>query len=1066
MRDSPYPPSIKTSAPALVGVIERARLIDALAKLPAPAKWLQSASGTGKSTLAASYARSQTKPLAWYRFDERDNDPAFFYEHFSEAVGAQLNLAGALPRFSADDHSRQQVFAQHYFGTLAAQIDGSAMIVADDVHRLTAHSMQASLAAMIDVAGARLEQLFVSEETTPTPFFDAIAARRLVLLNDADLHFNVDECKSMGAMLRIGGKQCEDIAALTGGHAGALVLACELLRSTGARSALGAQTAERIHLHLLSKLVERMPEMRHELLLQTAFVSQLTRGVAVALAGGEAAKQLDGLAETGLLRRVGSGADEVFEAHGLVRQGMQSLVRAQLGHTKAQGLAQKTATTLIEHGQREAAFAVFVQIGSYASALEVLQDLAENYAAQGQVDLLMASLEKLPAVDVEHDAWLCFWTGQAQLRIDEEQARVWFGRSFMAFEAKGDLQGMRLSAAANLTAFRLECGDVRDLGAWVDHHQRAGGDTPISTGDRFEATLILGVICAAFVRARYPSQIDSDALTDRLRFLLDSSSGWLSDDQRVQAAKLLIEHCCTFSRFEQGVNVVVATRSLIDDETGSALQRGRWLSVAASLYAGVDADKAAHYLNEARLLAEQFEASHLLFELGVVSANYLMKAQDLSGAATELVRLQQLATKAAPAHRAQYAKLMTRLLLLRGQVVEGLQWAEEAIRIAAAAGYYGAHLRAFEMELVYALAANERLADAADLISRMEFEPREARSAVESCVRFLLQGDIQLLRKGLRDAAQINFINLLDRARGPLTRVCSAALESEIEPDFVRQVIRLKQLRPPPLTGPQWPWLVRVRTLGGFRLDIQGKRYQPPHKAQDKPLELLKLLVTCQALGRASVDKNWIVERLWADSAPENARKSLDMAVSRLRRLLGEESAIVAYEGRLQLSTDSVWTDIQQLRNALSEAQRQRDAKAAGNNIVSSEATAVVTTVLQLYVGPYLINEEEPPWLLAGREAIVAGVRQVLLTADVVLEGSADDVLIPALEKALLNDPASEDLARSLMRAFLRRERHSEAIQVYRRLRQTLSLLLGIAPSPETDHIRDRAYTEQCTTSP
>jgi DNA-binding SARP family transcriptional activator len=47
------------------------------------------------------------------------------------------------------------------------------------------------------------------------------------------------------------------------------------------------------------------------------------------------------------------------------------------------------------------------------------------------------------------------------------------------------------------------------------------------------------------------------------------------------------------------------------------------------------------------------------------------------------------------------------------------------------------------------------------------------------------------------------------------------------------------------------------------------------------------------------------------------------------------------------------------------------------------------------------------------------------------------------------------------MRALLRRERHSEVVQVYRRLRQMLSLLLGIAPSRETDDIRDRAYASQ-----
>ena len=129
MRDSHHPVTIKTSAPSLDGVIERARLVNALAKLPAAAKWLQAPSGTGKSTLAASYARSRKKPLVWYRLDERDNDPAFFYAEFAQAVHTQLRLKKQLPKFSSDDHDRQQEFAQRFAAALSEQLAKPALIV-------------------------------------------------------------------------------------------------------------------------------------------------------------------------------------------------------------------------------------------------------------------------------------------------------------------------------------------------------------------------------------------------------------------------------------------------------------------------------------------------------------------------------------------------------------------------------------------------------------------------------------------------------------------------------------------------------------------------------------------------------------------------------------------------------------------------------------------------------------------------------------------------------------------------------------------------------------------------
>ena len=103
------------------------------------------------------------------------------------------------------------------------------------------------------------------------------------------------------------------------------------------------------------------------------------------------------------------------------------------------------------------------------------------------------------------------WTGQALLRVNERaQARVWLGHSYTAFEAVGDSSGMRLAAANVVTAFGLECGDLRDLDLWIERHTRAGGDTPVEANEQFETSLLMGIMCAAFVAGRYPPQIQSD----------------------------------------------------------------------------------------------------------------------------------------------------------------------------------------------------------------------------------------------------------------------------------------------------------------------------------------------------------------------------------------------------------------------------------------------------------------------------------------------------------------------------------------------------------------------------
>ncbi|HUF22478.1 MAG TPA: bacterial transcriptional activator domain-containing protein, partial [Burkholderiales bacterium] len=57
-------------------------------------------------------------------------------------------------------------------------------------------------------------------------------------------------------------------------------------------------------------------------------------------------------------------------------------------------------------------------------------------------------------------------------------------------------------------------------------------------------------------------------------------------------------------------------------------------------------------------------------------------------------------------------------------------------------------------------------------------------------------------------------------------------------------------------------------------------------------------------------------------------------------------------------------------------------------------------------------------------------------------------------------DPLAEMFYQGLMRCYARQGRHAEAISTYRRLRQTLSVVLGVAPSAGTEAlVRElRAY--------
>ena len=201
---------------------------------------------------------------------------------------------------------------------------------------------------------------------------------------------------------------------------------------------------------------------------------------------------------------------------------------------------------------------------------------------------------------------------------------------------------------------------------------------------------------------------------------------------------------------------------------------------------------------------------------------------------------------------------MTRLLMLQESLSEGLRWANEAKRLAlAAAGLSGSNLRAYEVELVYALAHNDRIAEALELLGQQEFEPREVRLAIEHSLRFLLggQSELQLLRTGLRNAAQIGFIHLLDRARAPLAQICEAALAHGIEAEFVQRLISDQALGASAAGWAPLALACQSQDFGRLSRRYPGAALPTDSQSSQFSLELLKLLVACQALGREAPEK-------------------------------------------------------------------------------------------------------------------------------------------------------------------------------------------------------------------
>ena len=124
-----------------------------------------------------------------------------------------------------------------------------------------------------------------------------------------------------------------------------------------------------------------------------------------------------------------------------------------------------------------------------------------------------------------------------------------------------------------------------------------------------------------------------------------------------------------------------------------------------------------------------------------------------------------------------------------------------------------------------------------------------------------------------------------------MPRLCVHALDAWIEVPYVQRLIRTRHLVPDtlPLACENWPWPLRICTLGRFAILRDEAPIHFGGKVQHKPMELLKAIIS---FGGKDVPKDTVVDILWPHAEGDMARQSFDTTLHRLRRLIGNDKAI------------------------------------------------------------------------------------------------------------------------------------------------------------------------------
>lgn len=1042
------PQLAKLSRPRLHRAVLRRRLFRRLDELRAAhaALCVVGPPGAGKTTLVASWLEDRKLPGVWLQVDAGDADAASFFHYLGRAARAfQEKDEPALPALTPEYLADLDGFARRFFRAFFETLPEHAVTVFDnyqeipaesDLHRLVANAVEEVPTGMLLVV--------VSRRDPPDCYARLLANERVAPIEWDDIRLTLDEAIELGHARGI--RDADLIRRLhtrTDGWAAGLTLLIE----HGSRRLDDDIAAQRSRTALFdyftAEILQRTAPTAREMLARAALFPAVTAEQACRISGQpDAGDVLEDLHRRRLFtdKRV-TGETIRYQFHALFRDFLQRRLDAELPADALRALRCE-AGALLDGAEdtREEAVALYLDAGEWGAAARTTVSLAPRLMSQGRWSTLRQWIEGIPQGE-RHDPWLGYWLGMALLNRDLGAARHALTAAFESFRARDDAVGRLLCAAAMIRSYHIEYANFQSMDAWVDAIDALLRQQPVFPSPSAELAVYGAVVLA--VTYRVPAHPLREPAVARVRMLLDEP---IDPNHRLPAALGLLIYHTLAHEFDKALAVVGRMSPISEVAEVTPINRAYW-----SLFVGYfhhrrrDRTSAESALERSAQIVSEHGFPAVRFLLGCFRAYLLTSVHQCAEAALAVEGLEEAARHGNTMQVTQYHFARFFIEMCRRNAAG----AEHHVRLAVqAAARLGAPFFpvAWLSQGAAALAYNGSYDDAqawlneAWRLSEGSFlETYRPMMLASRAFLALRRGDHALAHVSLREmVAQDNSGFGLLYACFPIlgTAVFAEALRAGIAVERLREVVRRMDLPGPEDDVPAWPWPVRIYTLGQFRVEIDGIPLSFPHKSPRKPITLLKLLV---ALGPKAVAERRILDALWPDEEGDAASDALAVATHRLRKLLRHRDVLQHTDGLLQLNRRYVWTDAWAF-----------DA-AEGDGPVDVDAA---DRLFAAYPGDFLREDADASWAVLTRERLRGKFLRRLLRCGEQLERQArHEQAVAFYRRGIEDDALVEELHRGLMRCLLALDRHAEAMSAYRSLRQTLSVALGIAPSPASQQL-------------
>lgn len=1007
--------------------------------------WITGPPGAGKTTLVASYVKARDLPVIWYQVDGSDTDIATFFYYLAQAghkAAGHEHLV--LPLLTPEYLPDLTGFTRRFFRTLLASVPATTVLVLDNYQEAAPESIfHTIIQRAVAEFPAGINLLAISRTDPPPQFARMIASNLIGRASWEDLRMTPDEIRAIATTIDqvFDEETVRLLQKQTDGWAAGLVLMMERLKQTGTASpASRSETMELVFDYFASEMFDQMPLAMRQFLIRTAILPYMTLKMAIETSGNLRAKEmLNYLYHHRLFIDRRASEEAIYQYHALFREFLLGRVGDYFSTQESRNILQLGATLMERNGDIEAAAELFAKAQAWENLMRLINSHAATLLTQGRHRTLLELIAILPETVMENMPWLLYWRGVSNTLFNTHRARTDIEQAYIGFQVTNDSAGLFLSCGAMMEIYLYAEDDMTPVVIWGDRlHQLLTyhGDFPSQEVEIRTFANLLGLVFAA------PHHPLLEILEARFENVFRSTT---EPPLRIAVASAIIY--LPLWRGEAGKvhRIINEIALLLDHPAIPPLLRILWRNIEGGYAWSITAspDAAEQKFFDALQIAEESGIPILNNILWAHNAYSALSAGNITSAQTCLERFESNLNAQRKHDLTEFCYLRAGIEFLKGNFSQAFDDAMTALKLHEETDrLFLRELSRFGLaqiliEMGDLTTARNHLDIAIEYAKTMKNPILEYQCLLIEAYSWMKEKDdsraLIPLRKGLRIGCQNNFLLLNYWERLQVTaRLFTLALRFGIEVTYVQSLIRRYRIKAESPDIENWPWPVRIYTLGRFSVLCNDIPLRFEGKTQRKPLELLKYLC---AFGGRAINQDRIMDALWPESSGDVAEQALRTTLHRLRKLLQHEKAIRLENRQLSLDTGYVWVDYIAFYRMVHLPDATQDA---------------LQTAVNRYQGHFLAGESES-WVLSFRERLHLHYLNISEQLGLLLEHNNDwTAAATHYLRAIGIEPVAEVFYRRLMICYTRLGRPAKVQSTYQCCCHTLLSHLGTSPSQET----------------